>query len=78
MGGKIKNLKELLKEEGRTQEWLRLELEKLGTKRTFTQIHRWCVAKSSPNNVKIINQISDILQYEESDIAGLFDKTYEL
>ena len=67
-------LGQLLKSEGRTQVWLRSELSKIGISRTTVQINHWCTGKFKPNDHKIIDSISQILNVSKEVINNCLNK----
>ena len=67
-------LGELLKEEGRTQVWLRKQLATYGIVRDKSQICLWCSAKYIPRDRYVWRKIAEILSVDEFIIENCFTK----
>ena len=72
---KPKLLKAILKEEGRSQVWLRLQLIKKGIKRDTVQISLYSTGKVVPRDEYIIRAIAEILGRELTEIKQCFKST---
>jgi len=70
-----KTLKEVLKKEGRSQEWLRLQLIKKGIKRDKTQMSLYSTGKVVPRDEYVIMAIAEILERELTEIKQCFKTT---
>ena len=68
-----KTLKDILKEEGRTQVWLRGKLKEKGITRDKTQISQYCNNKYEPRDEYVLQAIADILGRELTEIKSCFN-----
>lgn len=69
---KKKVLKDILKEEGRSQVWLGKQLEEYGVSRDQSQISMYCTGKYQPKDIYILRVIAQILGREEEEIINCF------
>lgn len=69
---KYSNLKELLKEEGRTQTWLIKKLEEYGIKRDKAQVSQYCRGRFKPRDEYVIRAIAEILDVDFNVVNNCF------
>lgn len=67
-------LKEILMMQGRSQEWLRVQLYLKGIKRDQSQVHRWCNNVSRPKDEYIIEMIAQILKVKKHVVKQCLEK----
>lgn len=70
-------LKDILKQEGRSQKWLRMQLALKGVTRDHSMIHRYCWNKSKPKDDYVINLMAEILGINKKEIEACFEDTGE-
>ena len=70
----MKKLGELLKDEGRSQLWLRKQLIEKGLNRDVSQISRWCTGDTEPTDEYICAIIADILGLPKETITNCFTR----
>jgi len=71
---KYSNLKELLKEEGRTQTWLIKKLEEYGIKRDKAQVSQYCRNIFRPRDEYVIRAIAEIINVDFQIVNNCFSK----
>lgn len=69
---KRKVLKDILKEEGRSQVWLKKQLEDYGISRDKSQISEYCTGIRRPKDDYIVRAISEVLGIEYEVINNCF------
>ena len=70
----MKKLGQVLKEEGRSQLWLKNQLDKKGMNRDASQISRWCTGENEPTDEYICGIISEVLGLPKETIANCFKR----
>ena len=67
-----RTVKDILKEEGRTQTWLIKKLGEYGINRDKAQVSQYCTGKYRPKDEYILRAIAEILGREFSEINNCF------
>ena len=67
-------LKDILKEEGRSQIWLRTKLEEYGIKRDKAQVSQYCTGKCIPKDEYILRAIAEIIGRDFEEIQECFKR----
>jgi hypothetical protein len=68
-----KTLKEVLREEGRTQVWLMKELNAYGISRDPSQISQYCNGKAKPKDEYVIRVMAEVIGVEFEIINNCFN-----
>jgi len=66
-------IKDILKEEGRSQTWLRGKLADYGIKRDKSQLSQYCTGKYKPRDEYILRAIAEVLEREFEEINNAFN-----
>jgi hypothetical protein len=67
-------LGDLIRTEGRTQEWVRTKLEEEGIKRNKSHFNQWCNDHHTPKDEYIIRVIAHILGVPTEKVENCFTK----
>ena len=66
------SIKDILREEGRSQTWLRKKLQDYGIKRDKSQLSQYCTGKYKPRDEYILRAIAEILDRPFEDVNNAF------
>jgi len=66
------SIKDILRQEGRSQTWLRMKLAEYGIKRDKSQLSQYCTGKYKPKDEYILRAIAEILERPFEEVNNSF------